>query len=365
MGIEPDASPRVPAVSRAFQVLSDIAEHGPASLSELSRRVALPKSSLLGICQALVDQRLLTVSDGAYRLGLAIVELAAAYTRQPVRLTRLGLCVQNVENPFFVAEIASARTVADAQDIEVDVRDASQDVRRQLAQIDDLVADGVQALLLDAVDSEGVGPAVAKARDAGVPVIAMNVGADGADATVTTDNVTAGAMVGRYLASALSGRGRVAIVDGTFDTATADRVAGFVSALRDFPDIEIVACQRGDNSEDSGHAVARRIIAECGPVNGFFGINDPTSLGVLRAVEEAGVRVPIVSVDGSQRAVSVLSRTDGLVATAAQDPAGMARVAMSVAADVFSGRSSTSRVRLLPPRLVTAATRDYRPWDAT
>lgn len=364
MGNEPDESPRVPAVSRAFQVLSDIAERGPASLSELSRRVALPKSSLLGICQALADQRLLTVADGTYGLGLAIVEFAAAYTRQPVRLTRVGLCVQNVKNSFFVAEIASARTAAAAQGVEVDVRDASQDLRRQLGQIDDLVADGVQALLLDAVDTEGVGPAVAKARDAGVPVIALNVGADGADATVTTDNVTAGAMVGRYLASLLGGRGRVAIVDGTFVTATADRIAGFVSALRDFPDIEIVARQRGDNSEDSGYTVARRIIAECAPVDGFFGINDPTSLGVLRAVDEVGMRVPIVSVDGSQRAVSALSRTAGLVATAAQDPAGMARVALSVAADVYSGRSSASRVRLLPPRLVTAATRDYLPWDA-
>ena len=365
VGMEPGASPRVPAVGRAFQVLSEIAVRGPATLSELSRRVMLPKSSLLGICQALVDQRLLTMSDGNYGLGLAVIELAAAYGRQPVRMTRVGVCVQNLDNPFFVAEVAAIKAVASAQAIDVEIRDAEQNLGRQAEQIDGLVADGVQALLLDSVDSVGVGAAVARSRDSGVPVVALNVGAEGADATVTTDNVAAGAMVGRYLATSIGGRGRVAIVDGTFVTATADRVAGFVSALRDYPDIAIVSRQRGDHSEASGRTVARRILAESGPIDGFFGINDPTSLGVLSAVQEAGLRIPIVSVDGSQRAAALLDRDAGLIATAAQDPAEMARVGLSVAADVISGLALTSRLRLLAPRLITPDVDDYVPWDAT
>ncbi|WP_229477899.1 substrate-binding domain-containing protein [Mycolicibacterium mageritense] len=362
--MESGASPRVPAAGRAFHVMSDIAVHGPATLSELSRRLSLPKSSLLGICQALVDQRLLTATDGNYGLGLAIVELAAAYGRQPVRMSRVGVCVQNLDNPFFVAEIAAVRAAAAAQAVEVDIRDARQSLRRQAEQIDDLVADGVQALLLDSVDSVGIGPAVARSKDSGVPVVALNVGAEGADATVTTDNVAAGAMVGRYLAAAIGGRGRVAIVDGTFVTATADRVAGFVSALREYPDIEIVTRQRGDHSEASGRKLARRILAEHGPIDGFFGINDPTSLGVLKAVEEAGLPIPIVSVDGSQRAAAVLARGEGLIATAAQDPAEMARVGLSVAADIHTGLVPASRLRLLPPRLITPDAADYVPWDA-
>ena len=355
---------RVPAVTRAWSVLSDVAANGPASLSELSRRAAVPKSTLLSICQALVDQRLLTTQDGRYSLGLAVAELSAAYLRQPAQMTRIGLCVQNLRNPFFVAENQAVHEAARTSGVLVDVCDAEQNLQRQIDQIDALIADRVEAILLDAVASQGVEPAVTRARTAGIPVVALNVGAEGADALVTTDNVAAGALVGRYLAEALGGSGRVAIVDGTFVTATADRVAGFVSALRDYPDVEIVVRERGDNSYEGGLAAAQRILSESGPVDGFFGINDPTSLGVLEALAGAGSRAVVVSVDGAARAVEAVRRGDALIATAAQDPGRMARVALDAAAELVGGRVPRTRTRLLAPRLVTKDVADYRPWDA-
>ncbi|NIH82287.1 substrate-binding domain-containing protein [Amycolatopsis viridis] len=355
----------MPAVSRAMAVLDDIARNGPATLANLARRLALPKSSLLGICQALVEERLLAQDlGGRYTLGLAVAELAAAQAARPPLLGTLGVTVPNSLNPFYAVEIAGIRQAAGELGAEVVAVDAEQDAQAQVRQIEEFVEAGVDAIVLDAVHSTTVGEVVAKAQAAGVPVVAVNVGAEGARATVTTDNVQAGHLVGSYLAGLLGGRGNVAIVDGQPVTAVADRIVGFLGALRDHPDITVVARQRGDHSVASGEHIARRLLTRHPGLSAIFAINDPMAAGALAAMTDLGVAVPLVSIDGAAVAVEAIGSGGPWQATAAQDPARLGRLAVQYAAQAHAGDAlADGKRRLLPTTLITRDTlADYQPW---
>lgn len=361
----PDGASRVPAVSRAVAVLDDIARNGPATLASLARRLTLPKSSVLAICQTLTDERLLAQDlGGRYVLGLAVAELAAAQAARPPVLTTLGVTVPNSTNPFYAVEIAGIREAAGELGADVVTVDAGQDLDVQVRQIEEFVRAGVDAIVLDAVHSTAVGPAVAKAQVAGVPVVAVNVGAEGASATVTTDNVQAGHLVGRYVAILLGGEGGVAIVDGQPVTAVADRIVGFLSALREYPGIRIVTRQRGDHSAESGGRLARRVFSQHAGLNAIFAINDPMATGALAAMTELGVSIPLVSIDGAAPAAAAVASGGPWQATAAQDPASLGRLAVRYAARARAGElHARGTRRLLPTKLITASNvADYEPW---
>jgi ribose transport system substrate-binding protein len=356
---------RVPALARAVRVLEQVSLRGPLSLSELARALSLPKSSLLRDCADLVaEQLLIRRPDGSYELGMRVAELASARLSRGAHIETIGFSIQSLANPFFVCEVEAVEHAAAEHGCRAIVRDADGSVERQLHDIRSLLDDGIDALIVDAVDSLAIEPAVRSAQDAGVPVVAVNVGAAGADATVTTDNTQAGELVGRFLGELLGGAGEVAIIDGTPVTAVADRINGLLNALKDYPGVRLVAREPGNNTREQGYESAMRVFEHHRDVDAFFGINDPTSLGIAEAAERAGREdVRIASVDGSQAAASIVRAAGPIVTTAAQDPRRLARGATQLAIRMHGGYRPAPRTRLVPTTLVTVDNADeYVPW---
>ncbi len=363
-GVESGAV-RVPSVTRAAAVLNVVAAtHEGVSLSDLARVVKAPKSSVLSVCLALTDERLLCRNDdGHYRLGIRVAELASAELLHPPRLSRVTIAVQTLMNPFFAAEVGAVTAQCEALSITCQVNDARQNLERQLRQVVDIVHGRIDALILDAVDSDGVAESVAKVRRNGTPVVAVNAGATGADATVTTDNTQAGELIGRHLATVLNGAGTIAVIGGTRITANADRISGFLSALRGYSRLRIVARLDGDNSTGSGATLAGVILRQHAEIDAFFGINDPTSLGIAQALQTRRRRAIVVSADGSASAVASIKAGGPIIATAAQDPALLGRIALQTAQRLYAGERPAQRTRLLPTVLISRENADsYVPW---
>ena len=147
-------------------------------------------------------------AQGRYRIGIRIAEFAAAQLNHPPRLKAVALVVQNFTNPFFHAEAHAIKAAGAAAGVEVTVFDSRQTLERQLEQLRALATSGTDAVILDPVDFEEVAAGVAAVRAAGIPVVAVNAGASGADAVVATDNVQAGELIGRHLGATLQGRRR-------------------------------------------------------------------------------------------------------------------------------------------------------------
>lgn len=278
---------------------------------------------------------------------------------------KVGLMLQDISNPFFAAMQTGMQAEAKAQGFEINVQDGRQDLGTQNDQIDAFISQGVQLILINAVDSEGIGSAVARAQAAGIVVVAVDVDAKGADAAVTTDNVMAGKQACEALIEKIGGKGNILFIEGTPTTAPQDRVKGCDEVVKANPGVTILARQAGKNDRASGLALATDMLTANKDVQGIFAINDPEGLGADLAIQQANrTGITVVGVDGSPEAVKALEDPkSSFWATPAQDPAGMAKKAYEVGKDIVAGNKPAERITLLEPKLVTRDNvKDYKGW---
>ncbi|WP_431878581.1 substrate-binding domain-containing protein [Amycolatopsis sacchari] len=271
----------------------------------------------------------------------------------------IGVTLNAASNPFFLAEGRAIEQAA-GPGVRVAVQYANADVATQSNQIDTFIRQRVDSIVVDAVDSDGIGPAVLRAKQAGIPVVAIDVTATGANATVASDNVQAGRDACAYLAEQLGGRAKIAIVDGSAVSAIADRMSGCRQALAQVPGIEVVATQRADLTRDKSMTVASNILTAHPDVAGFFGVNDPTAIGIALAAQQKGARVKVVGVDGARQLTDLFG--EGLIiGTSGQDPAKLGRTGLDLATRVARKEQVPSAPVLIPTVLVTPQTLDAYP----
>jgi len=276
---------------------------------------------------------------------------------------KIGVTVANSTNPFFQQESKTAESYGKEVGAEVLSQVANEDVQTQSNQIDQFITAGVSFIVIDAADTDGVGPAVKRAISAGIPVIGVDNQSKNATVNITTDNTQAGEISCRSLAEQLGGKGKVAILNGTPVSAVDDRVAGCKSVLGQYPDIKIVADQRGENSRDSALPIATDILTANPDLDGFFAINDPSAVGVQLAAEQKGASVVITSVDGASSATDAIAAGGLITATAAQDPAALVRQAIDLGISIVDGKEPDQKVILVPTELVDASNvAKYKPW---
>lgn len=282
------------------------------------------------------------------------------------KVETIGLMLQDISNPFFASMQNALQEITDAEGIQLNVQDGRQDLSVQSSQIDTFIQQGVDLIIINAVDSEGIGSAVQRAKDAGIPVVAVDVDAANADAAVTTDNVEAGRMACTALAEKIGGEGNILILEGTPTTAPRERVEGCEAILAsDFPGITVVGKQSTTNDRATGLSVATDLLTANPDVQGIFALNDPVALGADLALQQAQRDgVVVVGVDGSPEAVDAMTGGEtNLWATPAQDPAGMVEEAYRLGVELVAGNAPEERLTLLEPSLVTLDNvGDYGGW---
>ena len=272
-------------------------------------------------------------------------------------------------NPFFVQIARGAESKAKEVNPKVKFNSLSSnyDVNNQANQVDNLISSGVNLILLGAADSKGIAPAVRRAKEAGVAVVAVDVGAEGGvDATVTSDNRQAGQQAAQYIVDKLKGKGQIVIVNGPSVTAVQDRVAGALDVFGKNPDIKILSQdQNAQGSRDGGLRVMTDLLTANKKLDAVFAINDPTAIGCDLAAKQANRNeFFIVGVDGSPDAVSALKSKGSLFeATPAQDPYAMAQKAVEVGVDVMKGKKPEKDLILIPTKLITRDNvNEYQGW---
>lgn len=277
----------------------------------------------------------------------------------------VALMVQDLSNPFFASMSNGVKAAAEELGATYSAQDGRQDLAAQNDQIDAFIQQGLDVLLLNAVDSEGIGPAVQRAIDAGITVVAVDVGAKNAQATVTTDNVQAGEISCQALVDEIGGSGDILIVSGTPITSIQDRMEGCQNVLDENPDVKVVATQNGDNGREEALTLTTDMLTAHPDVDGIFGVNDPTALGAVLAAQQAGkTDVVVTGVDGSPEAVEEMSKDDSqFVATAAQDPYKLGTTGLDMAVKLHKGETLDDDLILVPSSIVTREKLDeYEGW---
>ena len=135
-----------------------------------------------------------------------------------------------------------------------------------------------------------------------------------------------------------------------------DRITGCNNVLENYPDIKVVGHQASKNDRASGLMVTTDMLTANPGVKGIFGMNDPSALGAVLAVEQAGKssNIIVTGVDGSPEGVAELKRKGSpFIGTATQNPGAMVEKAVAIASDMLNGKQPAEKTILIPSVLVT------------
>ncbi len=263
-------------------------------------------------------------------------------------------------NPFF---FTMGRGVEDAAraidpDARITVVSSGYDLNTQTGQMDTFISAGVDIIVLNAADTAGIAPAVRRAKEAGIVVVAADVNADGGvDATVTSNNYQAGTQAGEYIVERLGGQGNVVIINGPPVSAVIDRVAGAQDVFARHPGITVLSDnQNAGGNREGGLRVMTDLLTAFDEIDAVFAINDPTGIGADLAIQQAqrSGEMFIVGVDGAPDAVVALNQEGSdFVATPSQDPYEMARRAVEIGHEIMQGGELAEDLILIPTALIT------------
>lgn len=293
----------------------------------------------------------LLLASAAVALSIGAVEAK--------ELKSIGVSLGSMGNPFFVALANGATAGAKAinPNVKVTAVGFEYDLNKQVEQINNFIAAGVDMILLNPGDPKAITPAIKKAQAAGIIVMAVDTAAEGADATVTTNNVQAGEIACQYIVDKLGGKGDVIIQNGPQVSAVIDRVNGCKAVLGKAAGIKVLSSdQDAKGSREGGLNVMQGHLTRFSKIDAVFAINDPQAIGTDLAAKQAGrTNVLVTAVDGAPDIEAALKdpKSPMIQASASQDPYAMAQLAVKIGNDILNGKKPEKSVILMPSTLVT------------
>ncbi len=291
----------------------------------------------------------------------------AAGTASAKDLNAIGITLGSLGNPFFVALAKGAEAKAKEinPNVKVTTTSADYDLNKQFNQIDNFIAAGVDIILLNAADPRAIVSAVKKAEAAGIVVVAVDVAAAGADATVQTNNLQAGQISCQFLADKIDHKGNVVIENGPQVSAVIDRVKGCKEVFAKYPDIKVLSDdQDGKGSREGGMAAMQGYLTRFQDIAGVFTINDPQAIGTDLAAKQLNrTGIVITSVDGAPDIEVAIKNNTMVQASASQNPYAMAQQAVQIGYDIMNGKKPENPMVLMPSTLITRENvAQYKGW---
>ncbi|MGY1636947.1 substrate-binding domain-containing protein [Geodermatophilus sp. SYSU D00742] len=227
---------------------------------------------------------------------------------------RVGVTVYDMSS-FITQGQEGMEAYAEANDIELLWNSAGNDVATQASQVDQLVNAGVDAIIIVPVQADSLGPQLQAAQAADIPVIAVNTTLTDETAitsSVLPDDVAAGAQEMQMMADALGGQGNILVLQGPLGSSPElDRTAGIQSVLEENPGISILAMDTANWKRDEAVNKVKNWISSFGDqIDGVVAENDDMGLGAVQALNEAGMDVPVVGIDGIEDGLQAVKNGD-------------------------------------------------------
>ncbi|MBQ1202416.1 MAG: sugar ABC transporter substrate-binding protein [Loktanella sp.] len=287
-----------------------------------------------------------TTMKAALVCSTAMFGTAAAAQTMTIGITQNNVGVDSYQTTYERAFIAAAEANPDVNAI---VLDAGGDVARQLAQMDDLIQQQVDAIIIWPTNGEAVIPAVRRAHNAGIPVIVTNSniaeqGFDFISSFSGPDNVTQGSraaeiMCERFTELGIEDGARVVQISGQPGYTTAiERQQGFDDRLPEVcPNVTLVETQPGDWNRERSQQVMEAFLIKYDDIDGVYSGDDNMGIGALNAARAAG-REGIVFVGATNFAVGFDAMAEGdYWGSIYQSPVDDAEAALQTAIDVLNG----------------------------
>ena len=299
--------------------------------------------------------------------AFAAAALATALTAAPALAQDVAVITPYLAQPGTQFYVEAFEAVAGENGWNVNVIDTAGDVAAVISRIEDMVNQGVDAIVIN-VDPAQVTAGLEAAKVANIPVFGMDAGADPLLVTnVTSNGYAMAAETATYVADRIAGKGKVVMF--IFEAFPPVQVRGVIAnaVFGNFPDISILDRVTPDVS-DGGIADSRAkmeaILAanpEPGSIAAVWAAWDQPALGALQAIEAAGRSgegIVITGIDANPQAREEIAKGGNFEASVAQDFAGIGAATADAVARVLGGEEIKQRVIYVPTKLVTAANAD-------
>jgi inositol transport system substrate-binding protein len=241
--------------------------------------------------------------------------------------------------------------------VELIMVDSKEDVATQLAQVENFVAQKVDAIVLIPANTDAADPMTKAAQDAGIPLVYVNripSNLPEGVAYVGSDSIQAGIMQAEWLAEKLGGKGNVVIMNGNLaQEAAQKRTEGEKQVFAKFPDIKIIREDTGNWHRDEGLALMENWLASGDQIDAVASNNDEMAIGALEAIDAAGKlgQILVGGVDASPDALQEMDK-GRLNVTVFQNAKGQGEGGIKVAIALAKGEK-VEQITWVPFELVT------------
>lgn len=224
---------------------------------------------------------------------------------------RIAVFTKNQTNPFFAAVRLGADNAAaqmKASTIHY-VPTKPDSIPEQLSQVEDVIVKKPDAIVFTPVDYKALVPAVSKINEAKIPVVNITDRAAAGEFVtfVGANDHKLGMETARFLMKALGGKGNVIILEGVKGAITnTDRVRGFQDALKEFPNVKLLAQQPANYQRLQALQVMENLMQSYPQIDGVMAANDAMATGVIEALEGANRKALVIGINGTKEAVDAV-----------------------------------------------------------
>ena len=279
---------------------------------------------------------------------------------------KVGYCSPSLNAPYYMVLSGEIKKNVESYGMKFLSADGQDDIAKQITAVEDLVASGVNVLIINPIDPLATVAAVNTAVKAGIPVFTIDSGIDPtAEITsgVQADNSGNGFLIGEWLAGKVGNQKvNAAIISGKQGNPVGQmKRMGFVQGFTEtqlrtmgYSNLKIVSQGWGNWTNNGGLKAMEDILVAHPEVNVLFAENDAMAMGALKAIKEAGKsgKIIIAGVDG-QKEANQLIQSGEMGASALNSPSVMSKILLETIVRHLNGEKNITKNKLTPAVLIT------------
>jgi ribose transport system substrate-binding protein len=276
---------------------------------------------------------------------------------------KIGLSQEGLDHSYMITQrdqiLKAAEEYSDAT-VEVIATDGQNQVATQVKGIEDMLAQGINLLMVQAAEGEGLKSALAKAEEQGIPYMFVGKPVNGTNAVtmVNNDNYEIGKSAGEWALNHLkekngSEKGKVTMITGIpGDQSSEDRTNGFKEVIEKYPDIEVVAEISANYRRPDAFKAAQDILQANpkGSIEVLYATSGEMSIGAAQAIADAGRtgEFPVLSIDGDVATMDEIKKGT-ITAAWTYEPCGTS--GFEYAMKILNGETVDPQI-IIPTRII-------------
>jgi len=277
---------------------------------------------------------------------------AVKTTQTTAKKKIIGISVSGFSAPYFKALIAAAEKEGKKQNVQLKIMDGEFDTQKQASQVESLIAQKVDLIEIIPADSSAIIPTMKKVKAAKIPMIIVNTQNDPSTNNLIVTFVGASmedeaTMAAESIKKVLPKGGNVVMIEGAAGSFPAiHRSSGFETAIKDRPDIKIVAKQNAGWDRAKAMATMEDFLTRYPKIDALYAHDDNMAIGAIQAIKAAGrlKEIPVISISGTIEGYAAV-KSGEIFSTVSQPPDWEGMMAVQAAVKTLKGEKLSKWIK--------------------